>query len=44
VEVETILARWQTPDHRCFRVRGDDGAVYLLRHLTRTDAWEVAPK
>jgi hypothetical protein len=31
VEVVGVIARWLGPDHRYFKVRGDDGAVYLLR-------------
>ena len=43
VEVVAILDRWLAPDHRYFKVRGDDGAEYRLRHLTDSDTWEVRP-
>jgi hypothetical protein len=39
VEVEEILDRWLAPDHRYFKVRGDDGGRYILRHDTATDRW-----
>lgn len=41
VEIETIADRWLAPDHRYFKVCGDDGAVYILRHDTETGAWEM---
>jgi hypothetical protein len=36
-----ILDRWLAPGHRYFKVRGDDGGRYILRHDTATDAWEL---
>ncbi len=41
VEVVEILDRWLAPDHRYFKVRGDDGNVYILRHDPGTDRWEM---
>ncbi len=41
VEVVQIVNRWREPTLRCFRVRGDDGAVYLLRHDDATGEWDV---
>jgi len=41
VEIKEILDRWLAPDHRYFKVQGDDGAVYILRHDVREDRWEV---
>ena len=32
VEVDEVVDRWLSPDHRYFKVRGDDGGVYALRH------------
>jgi hypothetical protein len=32
VEVTEVVDRWLAPDHRYFKVRGDDGALYILRH------------
>jgi hypothetical protein len=28
-------------DHRYFKVRGDDKALYIIRHETATDTWEL---
>ena len=41
VEVSEVLDRWLDPGHRYFKLRGDDGGVYLVRHDTREDAWEL---
>ena len=41
IEVIEILDRWLAPDHRYFKVRGDDGALYILRHDISTDQWEL---
>jgi hypothetical protein len=42
IEVIEVLDRWLAPDHRYFRVRGDDGGRYLLRHDVAADKWELA--
>ena len=34
IEVADVIDRWLAPDHRYFKVGGDDGAVYILRHDT----------
>ena len=41
IEVVEILDRWLAPDHRYFKVRGDDGALYILRHDISADRWEL---
>ena len=41
VEVVEVIDRWLGPEHRYFQVRGDDGAVYLLRRDDRADRWEL---
>ena len=41
VEVVEVLDRWLDPAHRYFKLRGDDGAVYILRQDTTTDRWEL---
>lgn len=41
VEVVELLDSWLAPDHRYFKVRGDDGCRYLLRHDVAADAWEL---
>lgn len=41
IDVAEILDRWLAPDHRYFKVRGADGDIYILRHDTLADAWEL---
>lgn len=41
VEIAEILDRWLAPDHRYFKVRGDDGDLYILRHDPGQDRWEL---
>ncbi|GAB4283117.1 MAG: hypothetical protein Kow0092_38040 [Deferrisomatales bacterium] len=41
VEVASVLDRWFGPDHRYFKVRGSDGATYILRHDAEADVWEL---
>ncbi|MEJ2689211.1 MAG: hypothetical protein P8130_04540 [Deltaproteobacteria bacterium] len=41
VEIQEVLDRWLAPDHRYFKVRGDDGAIYILRHDVGQERWEV---
>ncbi len=41
IEVIEVLDAWLAPDHRYFKVRGDDGAGYILRHDVVTAAWEL---
>lgn len=41
IEIAEILDRWIGEDHRYFKVKGDDQAVYILRHACRTHVWEL---
>jgi hypothetical protein len=41
VGVAAVLDSWLAPDHRYFKVRGDDGGVYILRHDPSGDFWEL---
>jgi hypothetical protein len=40
-KVVEILDRWLAPDHRYFKVRGDDGAIYIIRHDVAGGYWEL---
>ena len=40
-EVVEVIDRWYGPDHRYFKVRADDGGVYILRHDEPTGRWEL---
>jgi len=41
VAVADIVDRWLAPDHRYFKVRGDDGDTYILRHDESANRWEL---
>jgi len=41
VRVQEIVESWRTPQARCFRVRAEDGAHYVLCHLEGADLWEL---
>ena len=41
VELVEVLDRWLDPEHRYFKCRGDDEAIYILRHDVSTDRWEL---
>ncbi len=41
VAVIEVLDRGAGPDHRYFKVTGDDGARYILRHDERAGRWEL---
>ncbi len=41
VEVEEIIDRWLSPERRYFKVRCDDGGVYILCHDVSFGRWEM---
>jgi hypothetical protein len=41
VEIMEIVDRWLAPDHRYFKVRGDDNAMYIIRHDVFNKGWEM---
>ena len=41
VAVCEVLDRWLAPDHRYFKLIGDDDGLYIIRHDTNQDAWEL---
>ncbi len=41
VEVVDVIDRWFGLDHRYYKVRGDDGVIYLLRVDDTEDRWEL---
>ncbi len=36
-----IVDRWHAPGYRYFRVRAEDGNLYILRHDEAQDAWDL---
>jgi hypothetical protein len=41
VEVDEVIDRWMDPAHRYFKVRGDDGGIYILRHDVKSGLWQM---
>ncbi len=41
IVVRDILDRWLGEDHAYFKVTGDDGVLYILRHDACRDHWEL---
>ncbi len=41
VAVVEVLDRWYGPDPRYFKVAGDDGAIYILRHEPPSGEWRL---
>jgi hypothetical protein len=41
IEVSEIIDRWLDPAHSYFKLRGDDGGIYILRHDQAAEAWEM---
>jgi hypothetical protein len=41
IDVVEVLDRWLEPELRYFKVMGDDGAVYILRHDVGLATWDL---
>ena len=41
VELVEVLDCWLGSDHRYFKMASDDGGIYILRHDTARDLWEL---
>ncbi len=41
IEVKKVLDQWLAPDHRYFKILGDDSAIYIIRHDTEKWIWEL---
>ncbi len=41
IEIIEIIDRWLSPDHRYFKVRGEDQIVYILRLDVAIHRWEI---
>jgi len=39
--VEELLGRWYGPDHTYFKVRANDGILYILRRHGGLDDWTL---
>jgi len=41
ITVVEIIDRWLDPRHSHFKVKGDDGGIYILRYDQGTDSWKM---
>ena len=41
IAVIEVVDAWLAPEHRYFKLRGDDGDMYLVRHDERFSTWEL---
>ena len=41
VAVTEVVDSWLAPEHRYFKVRGEDGATYILRHDVPSGVWDM---
>ncbi|HEX3704110.1 MAG TPA: hypothetical protein VHU82_12330 [Vicinamibacterales bacterium] len=41
VIVSEVVDAWLAPDYRYFKLRGEDGDTYLVRHDEGTNTWEL---
>ena len=41
IEVIEVIDRWFGPDHRYFKLRGSDQAIYIIRQDIPRDYWEM---
>jgi hypothetical protein len=41
IAVAEVLDAWLAPAHRYFKLRGEDGDMYLVRHDERSNTWEL---
>jgi len=39
--VDELLDQWYGPDDVLYKVRADDGNLYILRHNAREDEWSL---
>jgi hypothetical protein len=41
LSVVEVLDQWLAPEHRYFKLRAEDGDIYLVRHDVQADRWEL---
>jgi hypothetical protein len=41
IDVAEVVDAWLAPEYRYFKLRGDDGNMYLVRHDERSNTWEL---
>lgn len=41
IKVTTIIDRWLSLEHSYFKLKADDGAIYILRRDEQSGQWEM---
>lgn len=41
IRVVEVMDCWLSPDHRYFKIRGDDDGVYIIRHDSINAQWQL---
>jgi hypothetical protein len=41
ITVVEVLDRWLSPDHRYFKILGDDQGLYIIRHDPHAASWQL---
>jgi len=41
IAVVEVVDAWLAPDYRYFKLRGDDGNTYIVRHDEQSKTWEL---
>jgi hypothetical protein len=41
IAVRDVMDQWLAPDHRYFKIRGDDGDLYIVRHDVASGEWTL---
>lgn len=41
IDIVDVIDRWLSPEHRYFKIRGDDEGIYILRHDVAAERWEL---
>ena len=41
IAVAAVLDQWLAPDHRYFKLHGDDGHIYIVRQDVESRAWTL---
>lgn len=41
IAVVEVVDAWLAPDYRYFKLRGDDGKTYIVRHDEQSKTWEL---
>ncbi len=41
IKIEDVIDRWLDPNHRYFKIKGDDKKIYIIRYDVKKDQWQL---